>query len=178
MLVSASRQRGFSLIEVLVTVLVISMGLLGLAKMQASAVSNTQVSRVRSLISLQASSLAAAMHANKGFWAAGLAPGSFSATGTTITDSSATLTQAADCVANTCTPAQLAAYDVQDWVANMNTQFPTYTASVTCTTTTGVPVNCTITVTWSEKYIAINKSTAASAPAMTSTQRFALHVEP
>src|SRR5204863_9281896 len=63
---------GFSLLEVLVTLIVIAIGLLGLAKTQAAAVSNTQVSRVRSLIALQAESLAGAMHGNRGYWAAGV----------------------------------------------------------------------------------------------------------
>ena len=52
--------RGFSMIEVLITIVVITVALLGAAKMQAAAVSNTQVARVRSLISLQAGSLASA----------------------------------------------------------------------------------------------------------------------
>ena len=41
---------GFSMIEVLVTVVVIAIGLLGVAKMQAASVSNTQVARLRSLV--------------------------------------------------------------------------------------------------------------------------------
>ena len=166
------------MVEVLVTVVIVAFGLLGLAKMQAAALSNTQVSRMRSLIALQAGSLAAAMHGNKGFWAAGAAPATFSAQGTTISDASGVLTAASDCAASTCTAAQLAAYDVQSWVANMNAQFPDYTASVACTTAAGVPVSCAITLTWGEKYVAINRSTAASAAALTATQSFTLHVEP
>lgn len=74
MIVPRRRQAGFSMIETLITLVVISVGLLGLAKIQAASISYTQNTRVRSLIALQTESLAAAMHANKAFWAAGLAP--------------------------------------------------------------------------------------------------------
>jgi type IV pilus assembly protein PilV len=169
---------GFSLVEVLVTMVVIAIGLLGLAKMQAAAVSNTQVSRVRSLIALQAGSLASSMHGNRGYWAAGLAPSSFTAAGTAITDGSGVLTGTTDCASTACTPAQLAAYDVQSWVSGLNAQFPSYAATVTCTTAAGAPISCNIKLTWSEKYVAINRSTAASAAAQTATQSFTLYVEP
>ena len=49
-------------------------GLLGLAKMEALAISSTSVASSRSLAAIEASSLAAAMHANPGYWAAGIAP--------------------------------------------------------------------------------------------------------
>src|SRR6266446_2556532 len=91
------RNTGFSLIEVLVTLVVVAIGLLGLAKMQAAAISNTQVSRVRSLIALQTESLASAMHGNRTYWAAGVAPATFSATGTTTTDSTGVLQATTHC---------------------------------------------------------------------------------
>lgn len=169
---------GFSMIEVLVTILLISVALLGVAKMQAAAVANTQIARVRSLIAIQASSLASSMHGNPAYWAAGLAPATFSASGAAVTDGTGVLTAAADCVSAACTPAQLAAYDVQNWASNLNAQFPSYTAIVNCTAVVGTPVSCNINVSWAEKYIAINRSTAASAGAQTATQSFTLYVEP
>ena len=174
----ARSNRGFSMIEVLVTILLMSVALLGVAKMQAAAVSNTQIARVRSLIAIQAGSLAASMHGNRGYWAAGLAPATFSAAGATVTDGTGVLNAAANCVAAACTPAQLAAYDVQNWATNLSTQFPSYAATVNCSTGVGAPVSCNINVTWAEKYIAINRSTAASASALTATQSFTLYVEP
>ena len=56
---------GFSLIEALITIVVVGVGLIGLAKIQAAAVGNTQISRVRSLVALQTESLVAAMHGNR-----------------------------------------------------------------------------------------------------------------
>ena len=172
------------MVEVLVTVVIVAIGLLGVAKLQAAAVSNTQVSRVRSLVALQAGSLAAAMHGNPAYWGAGTAPTGWTASGTTISDP--VLGAAANCLStsgsgtpnNTCTPPQLAAYDVQAWAAGMYAQFPSYAAAVTCTHNVGLPISCSIQITWSEKTVAINASTAASAASQATTQQFTLLVEP
>jgi type IV pilus assembly protein PilV len=59
---------GFSLVEVMVALIVMSIGLLGIAKMQAAALSNTAIARTRSLAAIEAASLAASMHANRGYW--------------------------------------------------------------------------------------------------------------
>ncbi|WHZ09778.1 MAG: Type IV fimbrial biogenesis protein PilV [Burkholderiaceae bacterium] len=185
------REQGFTLLEVLVAILVVALGLLGLAKMQALAISNTQISSSRSLIALQASSLAAAMQGNTGYWAAGVAPAVFSTAGTTVTDASGVLNQTVTtCVATSgsapsspvCTPAQLAAYDVQAWAANMNALFPGYGANFACNNVAGAPVTCTITITWAEKYVALNRTTAtgtaASGGQQTATQSYTLYVSP
>lgn len=157
--------RGISLIEVMVTLAVISVGLLGVVKMQAAAIASTQSARTRSLVALQAGSLASAMRANPGYWgSASLVATSFSASGTTITDASGVLTATPpDCTTATCTVQQLAAYDLQNWAASMNQHFPSYQASGTCDNTASVPVRCSLTITWREKQLAINASTAASA---------------
>ena len=54
--------RGFSLVEVMVAVIVICVGLLGIAKMQALALSNTTTSRLRALAAIEAAGLASAMN--------------------------------------------------------------------------------------------------------------------
>jgi len=170
---------GFSLLEVLATLVITSIGLLGVVKIQAAAISNTQVARVRSLIAMQSQSLAAAMHGNQSFWAAGKAPATFSMSGATVTDSTGALGKAApDCRVTTCTPAQLAAYDVQAWAAEMNARFPSYVATVNCPALIDTPVACTVTTTWRESYLAYNQATAARPSGQTATQSLTLHVHP
>lgn len=170
-----ARRNGFTLIEVLIALLVTAAGLLGLAKMQALALSSTKDTGTRSLIALQVGSLAAVMHANPAFWAQGTAPTSFSMTGTTVTDATNVLNGgvAGGCT-SACTPAGLAAVDVQNWALDMSNQFPNYAAKVDCTSS--LPVSCSIYVTWLEKVVGMNKTTAASAAE--TTQSFGVYVKP
>jgi len=170
---------GFSMLEVLVTILVLSIALLGSAKMQTASLSNTQMARLQSLIAIQAGSLAAAMHGNPAYWSSGGAPSAFTVSGTTVSDAVLGAANPLDCTTVSCTPPQLATYDTQTWAFNMNQQFPSYAATVNCTTTAGIPVSCNITVSWSEKYIGINRTTStAGGSTMTSQQTYTLYVQP
>ncbi|MFV0675042.1 type IV pilus modification protein PilV [Variovorax sp. tm] len=178
------RERGFTLLEVLVAILLVSIGIFGFAKMQALALSSTQVASSRSIAAMQAASLAAAMHSNRKFWASGTAPTSFSTEGATVKDDSNVLTATGiDCQKTTpapCTPAQLAAYDLQQWATHMNNLLPGYTSQTTCTNTAGNPVNCALLIKWQEKYVSASRSTA-SAPtsAATSGDRYyTLFIQP
>jgi type IV pilus assembly protein PilV len=161
----AARSRGFSLIEVMVAVLVISIGLLGIAKMQALALSSTGSARLRSLAALEASSLASTMGADRTYWLATPAAGAhFTVTvqGTAITSPDTTLTATQSCVNGVvCTVAQMASFDLQNWVANLSTLIPNEGATVDCFLPTAAsPTTCTITITWSENLVASNAQEA------------------
>ena len=148
------RQRGFSLVEVLVALIVMSIGLLGIAKMQAAALSNTAVASTRSLAAIEASSLASSMHANRGYWSSNVVATTITLRGKTVTPNVAPV---ADCVAVSCTPAGLAAYDLQQWTtAALEVLPPDYQATITCAPTV-TPPNCTIQIQWAEKSVAVNK---------------------
>jgi type IV pilus assembly protein PilV len=155
------RSAGFSLVEVMVALVVCSVGLLGLAKMESLALSSTGVAGSRSIAAIQASSLAAAMHANPGYWAAGVAPASTSISVIggvlTITDPGlATVTTCLTPGATSCTPALMAAYDVRQWATALQTVLPGYLTTINCTITVGIPVTCTIQIQWSENAVAGN----------------------
>ena len=62
-----ARHKGFSLVEVLVALVVLGVGLLGIAKLQGASFSNTAIAARRSLAALEADSLAASMHVNRGY---------------------------------------------------------------------------------------------------------------
>ena len=167
--------KGFTLIEVLVALVVISIGLYGVAAMQASALSSTHGSRQESLVALEARSLADAMLANPGYWHAG----SFPAAPFTISASSSNpLSSTVDCRTASCTPPQLAAYDVRQWGTQLQTQIPGASAIITCqaatpTTTPPNTANCQIQLSWTQKAtVAISKGTTSTQPA--TTQNFTL----
>jgi len=158
---SARRSAGFSLVEVMVALVVCSIGLLGLAKMESLALSSTSVAGTRSLVAIYAGSLAAMMHADQGYWAAGLAPASttISGSGGTITIGSPTLPTTSVCTStgiSSCQPAPLAGYDLEQWGASLLNLLPSFFTNIACSTA-GTPVTCTITIKWSENAVAMNE---------------------
>lgn len=161
------RPLGFSLVEVLVALIIICVGLLGIAKLQALMLSNTGTSRMRALAALEASSVAATMHANRDYWA-GTPAASTSIDDTAgsegITSDDSTLQSTPDCTKSPdapCTPAKLAAYDLHNWMDDMFTTLQGSTSTITCTTDTGV-VSCAITINWKEQTGTANSQESAA----------------
>jgi type IV pilus assembly protein PilV len=172
-----SGHRGFSLVEVMVALVVMSVGLLGVAKMQAAALSNTAIASTRSLAAIEASSLAASMHANRGYWSSTAVATSISLQGTTVTPNVAAL---ADCLGGTCTPAGMAQFDLHEWtLAASQVLPPDYRATIVCTPLV-TPQNCTITIQWAEKSVAVNKDgkDQATADINLNHPTYELYVEP
>ena len=165
----------------MVALVVCSIGLLGLAKMESLALSSTSIAGSRSIAAIQASSLAAAMHANPGYWAAGTAPATTSVSYISgalhITDLG--LATAATCLTagtGSCAPGAMAAYDVQQWAAGLQGVLPGYLATINCSITIGVPVTCTIQIQWSENAVAGNSAQTNMAGLKQPT--FTLFVQP
>lgn len=164
---TCGRQRGVTLVEVLISLVVVAIGLLGIAKMQALAIASTRVSSMRSLIAIEISSMASAMHANRVYWAAvGAAGGTFQVALTSGANGGA-ITSATDqaltgaptncqAVSANCVGAPMALYDLMQWGAALYYVMPTSSASVTCSAGTN-PV-CTISVSWTETYVNLNSS--------------------
>jgi type IV pilus assembly protein PilV len=165
---TASPAAGFSLVEVLVALVVISVGLLGVAKMQALALSNTSSARLRSLAAIQASSLATAMHADRAYWAT-IAVVPFTASAQSGVASSADgvlspelanataagpvnycLQGGAGSVAP-CAPVSVAAADLQTWAADLNNLIPNAQATIFCDV--GTPLTCKVSLSWVENLV-------------------------
>ncbi|OBU88015.1 type IV pilus modification protein PilV [Chromobacterium subtsugae] len=177
----AAAHAGFSMLEVLVALVVISLGLLGIAGMQAAAINNTAIARTRSLGSIAAESMAAAMHANTAYWgnlsAAASNTWSVNASGVTGTPS---LSQTVDCSASgtACSAANIAAYDVTQWGGNGGSlaTLPGGSGQIACAAASASsPTACTITVSWLEKKSAVNAASVASGVAI---QSYQMVVEP
>jgi type IV pilus assembly protein PilV len=192
---SRAHERGFTLIELLITLVVVSVGMLGLAKLQAAAVAETQTSRIRSLMTFQAESLAGAMRANRGYWAASALPApSFILNTTpagveTLNDRAGAnkmtvvtpTTGDSFCVGTAatpvCTPPKMAYDDVFNvWGSKFSKQFPSGSATVLCVAGATVPTTCDITLSWSEHYVVANKN--ALNGKLNDTVSLVLHVQP
>jgi type IV pilus assembly protein PilV len=183
----AASVRGFTLIELLITLVIVSVGMLGLAKLEAAAVAESGVSRIRSLMTYQAESLAAMMRANRNYWGSttGTAPNFKVAAGNpTPIDNAGTMTvttttACTGTIAAPVTPcpvAKIAYVDVLGWTQQFVGAFPNGTATDVCTVTAGLPTTCDITLSWTEHTVAIsNSSTILAAPP---TVSMVLHVQP
>ena len=177
--------RGFSLIEVMVALIIIAVGMPGIAKMRALALSTTQSSGVRSLVAIEAASLAATMHTNRDYWVSGPpAPttniGITTPTARTPTITIDTFATAQNCATTSaCTAAQVAAYDVQQWAAALAAVVPAAAVVIACPGNV-TPVACTIQISYQENVASTNNATAAasSAAGALSSAQYTLYVEP
>jgi type IV pilus assembly protein PilV len=178
-------QGGFTLLEVMISLIIVSIGLLGIAKIHALAYSSTATAGTRSVVALQAAGLAASMHANRTFWAAGfVAP--IQITNTIINGGTGTLNGAAAtvgfCVAAVgpaCAPDLMAAYDLHTYANQLSAALPNSTPVTTINCPTNpIPVNCTIQVSWNEKAVSINQQGVAGTAQSTFAPTYMLYVEP
>lgn len=156
---------GFSLVEVLVALIVIAVGMLGIAKMHAIALSGTGSAGTRSLIAIEAAGLAASLHANRDYWSTT----SQLVSNVTVSGGSVTIDVAALALVQTCSSVcnstQMAAYDLQGFGASLAQIVPAANANISCQNAVP-PQSCTVTITWVENIVGM--STAASSTAISS----------
>lgn len=141
-------QSGFTLLEVLVAIVVLSLGLLGLAGLQAASLRNNQTAYYRGIATQQAYDMADRIRANL----AGVRAGNYS--------NLAGLPGAnPNCFAAVCTPANIAIADHRQWNTVNRALLPAGGGTVVCedgaagagcTAATGNWV-FNITVTWNER---------------------------
>lgn len=111
------KQGGFTMTEVLVTMVVLAIGLLGMAGLQVTGLRNNQTAYYRSQATLLAYDLADRMRANR----AGVASGDYVAAVAALP----TTTPNSSCTTNTgCTTTQMAQNDVAEWQAVLSTVLP------------------------------------------------------
>ena len=119
-----SRQRGVSLIEVLIAVLIFTIGLLGLAGLMVVSTRSNHVAYLRTQATFLANNMAERMSANPTAVWTGLY------NSTTYPVSGATV--ACDAT-SPCDATQVAAHDQQMWSAQLKTFLPHPSAQITCT---------------------------------------------
>lgn len=132
----ARRERGFSLVEVLVALVVLAVGLLGIAGLYVESLRSGRTSMYRSSAVTLASDMADRIRSNPAGLYAGAGPGS----------------DANDCVngPGDCSPDELAQDDWFHWLADIRERLPAG-ASATVTVEALAPVTqYVITVSWPE----------------------------
>lgn len=149
-----SLAQGFTLLEVLIAVVVLSFGLMGLAGIQAVGVKNTHSANLRTLAVQQAYDMADRMRANAAGVNAAGATGSYDA----IT---ATIPADPGCISSGCSPVLLAQYDQFVWNTNNNAMLPAGSGTVAVA---GVVPNHTyiITVMWNDYRVAVPGTTCGT----------------
>ena len=133
---TGARSKGFSLVEVLVALVVMSVGMLGIAALYLEGLSAGRTALYRTTAVTLAADMADRIRANSnaGFAYAGAGPGVDSA-----------------CIngASDCTPDQLADDDWFDWSNQLETQLPDGTVGE-IEVAGATPATYTITVAWPE----------------------------
>jgi type IV pilus assembly protein PilV len=164
-------QRGFTMVEVLVSLIIIAVGMLGLAKISALAYASTGVASQQSLAALEAASMASAMRANHSYWSTVSLSTAFSYTANgTVPSASNTLPTTTNTCITSCSTTVLAELDVQNWVTAVNAVLPNPVSKINCAVpaASGSPPGCYIQVSWHEENIA-NNIAVSTLPATTYT---------
>jgi type IV pilus assembly protein PilV len=119
-----SRQRGVSLIEVLISVLIFSVGMLGVAGLLVTSIRSNHTAFLRTQAAFLAGNMADRMSANPvGVWSGDYDSTSYPVSGSTASNH--------DC-ASGCTPDALAKSDQRNWSSQLTTFLPNAKAAVQC----------------------------------------------
>ena len=148
-----SGQQGISLIEVLVAVLIFSVGLIGLAGLMVMAMRANQAAYQRTQVTFLADGMADRMRANAlGVWRGNYDGKDYPLPGST------------NCEQAACSPTSLAMHDRQVWSSLLTAFLPDPAATISCTKATSyTPAadylnrrppyggHCAMTISWSER---------------------------
>ncbi|AKJ28135.1 type IV pilus modification protein PilV [Caldimonas brevitalea] len=104
-------QRGLSMIEILVSVVIMSLGILSLAALLTNATRYNKTTEYRSVATLLANDMADRMRANRD----AVVDGSYTTALPTYNVNATEPPKGTGCEATECTPAQMATRDLADW---------------------------------------------------------------
>jgi type IV pilus assembly protein PilV len=155
-------QSGFTLVELLVSILILSFGLLAIGAMMGFTLKSNTSSYLKQLSVQSAYNIVDRMRANSQ-----AATGGSYDVNNLVTSGAPTIpaAPATDCSSATCTSAQMAAYDSWNWLArDVAAQLPNGCASVT-TAVAGANTLVTVTVQWDDSPAQNKLGSAAPASA-------------
>lgn len=139
---SPKKMHGMSLIEVMVSVLVLAVGLLGIAAMQSLALRGGQSSLESSQAVMQASSIFEAMRSNRN-------NANDYNTGTKV------------CAVASVSGTSLAKQDIKAWIGSMKNTIGTAGDATTCGEISGCPAKCIVTVYWDDSRVGADQGGAS-----------------
>jgi type IV pilus assembly protein PilV len=140
-----NKSKGFTIVEVLVAMVIMSIGVLGLGVMQLTSLQNTQSGQMKSQASILAYDIIDSMRTN--------APSVTGGNYTLALD--AETPEAANCygVEADCTPQQMATSDVNHWRTTLGASLPSGNGGIGITDL-GDTSLVTITISWVDPYTA------------------------
>lgn len=162
-----SHQKGFTLVEMMVAIVVLSIGLLGVAGLQAATAKYQVTTIVRSSISALVSDLSERIRVNPDVAGSSFVQGVASSSEYVITDNwatqqSAALTVTKNCESTACTASERATFDLLQWRSKLRQSLPQGAALVGGNKSQGI----TVAVMWMDK-----EQTSLSDPQDTSSTR-------
>jgi type IV pilus assembly protein PilV len=171
---NSKSRRGFTLLEVLIAVLVFSIGLMGVASMVLASMRGTHTAQIHTQATVLAQWIGDALRSNP----VAVMAGNYN--GTAPTSVSTTCNSG-------CSPAQAAARDMENWGSLLARSLPAGSGSVRCDLNSpirsGAPAFpaglCTISITWSESDETQNTGASnASTATARKSQRFDWVINP
>jgi len=134
------QHRGFTMLETLITLAIITIWLLGSANVQTFALRLNKAAQFRTQAVLLASEMAERMEANKDYALTG---------GYAYSGGAATSTK--DCTTATCVATELRAFDLAEWTTRLAATLPSGTATITPDTSVPLITTYTIVVNWTDR---------------------------
>lgn len=182
------KQRGVTMVEILVTIVVLTIGALGAVGLQATVLADTQNASLRGLVALQGASLVNRMHANRAFWAVASATLAFGVNGAVVTSNGGLpITADRDTCTTTpapagpvCTPAKMAAVDLKDWAAEASAWLPGLSVDGSCSMATQGPAGseCKLILRWTEHHVSKPAAKDVDGTATAGERSYTLYVRP
>lgn len=118
-LVRAKKQKGFGILEILITVFVLAVGLLGIASLQTLGFRSSQSSYMRTIAAYKSYEMIDRMRANP----SGISAGSYNAI--------SGIPSASDCTSSSCSTSQMATFDANQWNTELQGLLPSGQGTVT-----------------------------------------------